>query len=226
MLYAILIAMIAILAAVVYMKETFVLKYGNPFNDENIVSFNENEKGTRLFGITPDTCPCDKPDYDAGLCYQRCEDGYHGVATMCVADTENIGIGKVLLLKSCEESGYGGYTDMGLTCSKWEPNCNHWTSWGSVNCTRGRSFRIQGYDDCYEWWTGCVKTGAKKLSCDGYDGSHPDEIASLCYKKCPPGMRHVPGMPYLCFKGSRGLTYDRGVGVIPKIMSFGDCGQT
>jgi len=44
----------------------------------------------------------------------------------------------------------------------------------------------------------------------------------LCYKRCPEGMRHVPGMPYLCFKGTRGLSYGRGVGDVPPLFAFGE----
>lgn len=207
MFYAILIALIAILYGIVRMKETFVLKYGNPFNDEDVVSTDPNAKGTRLFGITPDTCPCEKPEYDAGLCYERCEQGYHGVGPVCWADTADIGVGRVMLPESCEESGMGGWTDTGLLCSRWNSKCVYW-DWGLLG----------GY------WTGCAETGAKRLSCKRYDGKFPDQIAGLCYRKCPPELpNHVPGMPYLCFKGTRGLSYGRGVGDVPSIIKFGGC---
>ena len=204
MFYAFLIALIAILYGLVYMKETFVLKYGNPFDDEDLVSTDPDAKGTRLFAITPDTCPCEKPELDAGLCYERCEDGYHGVGPVCWADTVDIGIGKPMSLRSCDDSGYAGYTDTGLLCSKWESNCVYW-DWGLLG----------GY------WTGCAKTGAKQMYCSG---EHPDEIAALCYEKCPQDKpQHVPGMPYLCYKGTRGLSYGRGVGDVPSIFKFGGC---
>lgn len=182
-------------------RETFVVKYGNPFNDEDIISFDANAKGTRLLGITPDSCPANKPEYDAGLCYEQCENGYNGVGPVCWAQTQNIGIGKVLQLLSCSESGYGGWTDTGLLCN--EP----------IQCGSGWEFFTKG---C---WGGKIRT--KKLTCDRYP-EHKDEIASLCYRRCPDGMRHVPGMPYLCFKGSRGLSYGRGVGEVPPIFAFGE----
>lgn len=210
MLYALLVALIAILYGLVCMKETFVLKYGNPFDDEDLVSTDPNAKGTRLFGITPDTCPCEKPELDSGLCYEKCEDGYHGVGPVCWADTESIGIGKVLLLKSCKDSGYDGWTNTGLLCN--EPirfNRCKWKVWGL--CIPG----LEG---------GRVRT--RRLSCSGYDGRYPDKIDSLCYAKCPEGMRHVPGMPYLCFKGNRGLSYGRGVGEVPSIFTFKSCKTT
>jgi hypothetical protein len=39
----------------------------------------------------------------------------------------------------------------------------------------------------------------------------------LCYKKCPPDKpHHIPGLPYLCYKGGP-LLYDRGVGSAPAL---------
>lgn len=204
MFYAILIAFIAILYGAIRMKETFVIKYGNPFDNEDLVSFGSDGKGKRLFGTWPDTCPCNKPEYDAGLCYEKCADGYHGIGPMCWADTESIGIGKVLLLQSCKDSGYDGWTDTGLLCN--EP----------IRCGKGWEFFTKG---C---WGGRVRT--KRLSCKGYGDEYPDEIAALCYRKCPKHLpNHVPGMPYLCYAGTRGLGYGRGVGSIPSIMAFGGC---
>jgi hypothetical protein len=204
MLKWVLLALIVVLYLVVRTKETFLIKYGNPLNDEELISFDADAKGTRAFGTWPDTCPCDKPEYDAGLCYPRCEEGYHGVGPVCWADTKGIKIGKVMLLKSCDESGYGGWNDWGLICQE------------SIQCATGWAFFTKG---C---WGG--RLGAKKLSCDGYDGQYPDQIAALCYQSCPKELpKHVPGMPYLCFKGTRGLSYGRGVGGVPPIMSFGGC---
>jgi hypothetical protein len=195
-----------VLAVLVFLmlkyRETFVVKYGNPFNDEDIISFDANAKGNRLFGITPDTCPANKPEYDAGLCYEQCEVGYNGVGPVCWADTVNIGIGKVVLLKSCAESGYPGWTDTGLLCN--EP----------IECGKGWEFFTKG---C---WGGRVKP--KNLSCDGYSDNR-ENVDGLCYRKCPPEMpKHVPAMPYLCFKGTRGLSYGRGVGDVPPIFAFGE----
>jgi len=50
-------------------------------------------------------------------------------------------------------------------------------------------------------------------------GVHTEKIDGLCYKPCPSGMQHVPGMPYLCFKGGE-LSYDRGGGSIPPAFRF------
>jgi hypothetical protein len=32
------------------------------------------------------------------------------------------------------------------------------------------------------------------------EGIHTDRVDGMCYKPCPPGMTHVPLMPYLCVK--------------------------
>ena len=44
---------------------------------------------------------------------------------------------------------------------------------------------------------------------------HTEKIDGMCYKKCPAGYpQHVPGMPYLCYRGGE-LSYDRGGGEVP-----------
>lgn len=208
MFYAILIVLVAIVYGIVRMKETFVLKYGNPFDDEDILSTDINAKGTRIFGITPDTCPCAKPELDAGLCYEKCEEGYHGVGPVCWADTVNIGIGKVLLLNSCVNSGYGAdWTDTGLLCN--EP-----LKWNDC--------KFRGlFNECWGGLEG-GRVKPKSLTCDGYGDR--TNIDGLCYKACPKSHpNHVPAMPYLCFKGSRGLSYGRGAGDVPSIFTFERC---
>lgn len=190
-------------------RETFVVKYGNPFNDEDLLSFEPNAKGKRIFAITPDTCPKNKSELDAGLCYEACEDGYHGVGPVCWANTTNIGIGKVMELKSCYDSGHRyedgtAWNDWGLLCQKqlkWD-TCAWRSIFGCVGGLTGGDLR------------------PKQLTCDNYGDR--EEAASLCYKKCPEGMKRVPAMPYLCFKGSRGLSYGRGVGDVPPLFAFGD----
>ena len=48
-------------------------------------------------------------------------------------------------------------------------------------------------------------------------GKHTERIDGLCYKKCPSDYPyHVPGMPYLCYKGGE-LSYDRGAGSPPPL---------
>jgi hypothetical protein len=200
-MYTLLLLAVVLLVLALKVREGFVVKYGNPFNDEDIVSFDATAKGKRLFAITPDTCPADRADYDAGLCYPDCEVGYNGVGPVCWAETMNRGIGRVMKLQSCAASGYAGWTDTGLLCN--EP----------IQCGRGWEFFTKG---C---WGGRVRP--KKLRCDYTE--HTDEVAALCYKKCPADKpRHVPGMPYLCFKGTRGLSYGRGVGTVPPIFAFGE----
>jgi hypothetical protein len=216
-MWILLIVLIVILFLALKYRETFVVRYGNPFNDEDLLSFEPDSKLSRLFGITPDTCPSTQ-EIDAGLCYDRCDAGYHGVGPVCWADTTNVGIGKVLTPESCGDSGYEGYTDTGLLCSKWIHDCNTWYTWGLVNCNGGGPG-----DQCYKWTAGCLKTGAKRLTCKSYGDSHPDQIDGLCYARCPEDKpNHVPGMPYLCFKGGRGLSYGRGAGAVPSIFRFGD----
>jgi len=208
-MWFILIAVIAILLGLLKYRETFIMKYGNPFDDEDLLSFDPNAKGTRFFSITPDTCHSTKSDLDAGLCYEPCESGYHGVGPVCWADSMNVGIGKVMTPRSCDEMGYkleNNWEDHPLSC--WKR-----ITWNSC--------RFRGlFNECW----GGLEGGDivwKQLTCDSYGDR--EEVDLLCYNRCPQNLpRHVPGMPYLCFKGTRGLSYGRGVGEIPPIIRFGE----
>lgn len=192
-MYEVLLVLAVLLFFALKYRETFVVKYGNPFNDEDIVSFEPKARGRRLFGLTPDTCPANKPEYDAGLCYEQCEIGYNGVGPVCWAQSQNIGIGTIPMLKSRKETR---------------------TSWGSVGCTGGRPFRFQGYDDCYN-----ITIDVLYQECE----SDRELKDGLCYRRCPSNLpNRIPAMPYLCFKGTRGLSYGRGVGDIPPIFAFGE----
>ena len=217
------VVLIAILVALVFLKyrETFVVKYGNPFDNEDLLSFDMNAKGTRLFGITPDTCPLDRFDYDAGLCYEECDDGYNGVGPVCWAITENRGAGKLPRFKSCSEMGLGpDYRDDPLTCWK-DLRCRTWCN----------SSKRDLFGNCYAWDLKTECSGpdlkGKQAVCPGPDwagnsSEHTSLEAGLCYKPCPKDKpRPVPGMPYLCMAGPRGLSYGRGVGTVPPIFHFG-----
>lgn len=207
-LLILLVAVILFLFFVLKYRETFVVKYGNPFDDQDLLSFEPDAKGNRAFGITPDTCPADKPERAAGLCYEPCEQGYHGVGPVCWADTVDIGIGKVLTPKSCGDMGHPDWADDGLLCRA---------------PIRWNSCKWRGlFNEC---WGGAEggQIEVKDLTCDSYGPERPDNISALCYKKCPKEMPvHVPGMPYLCYKDTRGLSYGRGAGVVPPIFAFGN----
>lgn len=53
---------------------------------------------------------------------------------------------------------------------------------------------------------------------------HTERVDGMCYKSCPSGMKHVPGMPYLCMKGDK-LSYGRGAGTPPHLAKFLDRAQ-
>jgi hypothetical protein len=95
---------------------------GNPFDDEDLLSFDKDGKGTRIFSITPDTCPLDKPELDAGLCYEQCEEGYNGIGPVCWVKSKDIGIGIIPYLQWYKEKA---------------------ASWGSVGCTQWTVVPVQ-----------------------------------------------------------------------------------
>lgn len=201
-MYGFLLLLAVLVFSMLKYRETFVVKYGNPLNDEDLVSFDSNAKGTRLVGaFGTDACPANKSDAMDGLCYEACEIDYHGVGVRCYADTVNIGIGKVMELRSCADSGYAGWSDTGLLCN--EP----------IQCGKGWEFFTKG---C---WGGNVRP--KKLTCDGYGDR--EEAEGFCYKPCPKEKpKRVPLFPYLCFNDRRGLSYDRGAGDVPPLFAFGE----
>ncbi len=215
--------LVAILVAFMLLKyrETFVVKYGNPFDGEDLLSFDSDAKGSRLFGTTPDTCPLDRPELEAGLCYERCDEGYHGNGPVCWANTEDRGIGRLPRYKSCSEMGLGpDYRDDPLTC------------WKDLKCTSEcTSSKRDLFGNCYAWHLKVRCSGpdlkGKQAVCPGptWAGNtdeHTEFVAGLCYKKCPadkPNM--VPGAPTSCMKGERGLSYGRGAGTVPPIFAFG-----
>ena len=99
------------------------------------------------------------------------------------------------------------------------------TTWAGrlqkITCAGGWEFFTKGCSGGDIVW--------KQLTCDSYGDR--ENVDALCYKKCPVKLRrdgteyswrHVPGMPYLCFDGTRGLAYGRGVGEIPPIIRFGE----
>lgn len=241
-MYELLIAFIIILFAVLKAREHFGLVVG-PDVDGLVSTDTETTKGAEVFSMYPNTCPPDKTDLQAGLCYPRCKSGFHGVGPVCWADTVDIGVGIPVGLNPCPP----GWNNDGLICR--EPIYNdcsdEWLGvcWGKLSGgrLRGRldpycpeARRADGSDEGYTTPEDkCVRDPKTPNSpkfektrgvCEGpgaLSGEHPDYVDGLCYKSCPRHLpKHVPGMPYLCFKG-QGLSYGRGVGAIPSILRIG-----
>jgi hypothetical protein len=213
-MWVLLIAAIAILFGMLKYRETFVVKYGNPVNDEDLLSFDVDAKGTRAFGVTPDTCPANKPELEDGLCYESCDEGYHGVGPLCWADSQNIGIGKIPDKRNC---GYYQENESWKRCrddgtSLWEDfSCRTY-------CDGNWSWSDGGFCHTSCNGCGCIR---KNLFDRQYCQDGGDVVAALCYNKCPKELpNRIPGMPYLCFKGTRGLSYGRGVGDVPPLFTF------
>lgn len=217
-------------AIVVYMllryRETFVLKYGNPFDDEDLISFDPDTKGNFLISTRmDDTCPPStaphKTEMDAGLCYEPCEASYKGVGPVCWAETVNIGVGKPVGLEPCP----AGWINDGLVCR--EPiKCGEGWAFFTEGCSGGRlKGRLDSGGIC-DWpadrgnlpdWL------VNKRDPKNYKATHPDYVEGMCYKQCPPDKpTHVPAMPYLCYKNVRGFSYGRGVGDMPPLFRIGN----
>jgi hypothetical protein len=239
-MYELLLALGVVLFALVKARERFGLVVGTDV-DGYVTTNTKTDKGTEIFSTYPNTCPPDKTDLDAGLCYPKCKPGFHGVGPVCWADTKDIGVGIPVGLNPCPE----GWSNDGLICREPITNDCSWKwlgiCWGKLRGGRLRGrlnpycpkpFRKagDGYDteakDCrWEPQKPNSKPYPKTLGVCAGEGAlsndHPNYIAGLCYRKCPPELpENVPGMPYLCYKG-QGLSYERGVGVVPSVVRFG-----
>jgi hypothetical protein len=199
------------------------------------------DRGYEIFSLWPNTCPPDRPELDAGLCYRRCRAGFHGVGPVCWADTVNVGTGKVVGLNPCPN----GWNNDGLICREPIYNDCSWkwlgVCWGKLRggrlrgrlnpyCPQNRRKAGDGYDtsdaDCVKNPKDPKSPRHKKTAgvCEGpgaVSNEHPDYVDGLCYRQCPSHLPvHVPGMPYLCYKGE-GLSYGRGVGTVPSVARLG-----
>jgi hypothetical protein len=85
----------------------------------------------------------------------------------------DIGVGVPFVLDECP----AGWSNDGLICR--EP----------ITCASGLDFFKQGCSG------GALVGRLNKQTCPS---DHPDNITGLCYKSCPTGYVHTPGMPYLC----------------------------
>jgi hypothetical protein len=141
-------------------------------------------------GTPPTECP--GGDFDSGFCYPKCTPGYKGASFVCWADTEDVGAGTLPSKGPCDP----GQRDDDTSC--WEDYKGH-------GC-----YDLFGTPWCDFWGCGCIKkTLFDRQYCPG-----GDLIDGLCYKKCPAGKEHVPGMPYLC-RTVGDVSYTRTAGTLP-----------
>jgi hypothetical protein len=162
--------------------------------------------GKEIASLTPFSCPPEKSDLDAGLCYQKCKTGYHGVGPVCWIDTFNRGIGTPVGLEPCPS----GWNNDGLICRepvRWENRCVYWGLGNWSGCAKGGALR------------GRLNNGGMCPNTDpGGPAENTERVDGLCYKKCPPDKpEYIKGMPYLCAKMDRIDSYGRGVGTVPPV---------
>ena len=131
-----------------------------------------NDSGTtcwydRGIGRIPDKKPCDQGEVDTG--------------TTCWVDTYGRGAGRDANWEPCSDDSY----DVAGTCWKH----NYKTSWGSVNCTGGRGWRLEGYNDCYTSDFPYVykNIGDRARTCNADE----DKDGAICYPKCKSGFHAV-----------------------------------
>jgi len=92
-MYELLLAIAVVLFALVKGRERFGLGVGTSAEMEGtsgnagylptVTTDTKTDKGTEIFSTYPNTCPPDKTDLDAGLCYPKCKRGFHGIGPVC-----------------------------------------------------------------------------------------------------------------------------------------------
>lgn len=184
----------------------------------------------------PMSCASDQ-EYDAGLCYDLCADGYDGVGPVCWKQDASYGRGVGTIPSLC---GAGEEMDAGLCY----PVCADGYDGVGPVCwsTRPLSYGRGAGTIPSNIWTGACPTGKENQAglcywyCDaGYTGVGP-----VCWldnasygrgvgtipKNCPAGQENDAGLCYpVCDEGYHGvgpvcwtdsaLSYGRGVGTIP-----------
>lgn len=137
-MYWVLLALIVILMSFVKTREHLGLIVGGA---DIVTTDGEKTDGYPIFNTTPNTCPKDKPELDAGLCYPRCKSGFHGVGPVCWADSRDVGVGQAVGLEPCPK----GWSNDGLICREpiWcDPIDTHdsiWPwNWTGGGCHGGR----------------------------------------------------------------------------------------
>lgn len=145
----------------------------------------------RGVGIPPD-CPSHL-EYDAGLCYKRCPEGYLGVGPMCWVKEMSYGRGAGEIMSYC---GKDKVYDAGLCY----PRC--------ASGYRGIAFLC--WRNFWDWYSRGVGT----IEAQCYDDQEQDGL--LCYPKCRDGFH---GIGPVCWNDND--SFGRGVGVLPSACSDG-----
>jgi len=220
-MWALLLVLIVLLFVFNKAREHFGLVLGT--GDYGFTTDTKTNDGYEVFSTTPNTCPPDKPELDAGLCYERCREGFRGVGPVCWARTVGIGVGKPIGLEPCPS----GWNNDGLICRqplKWN-GCKSRFFGLCVGGLEGGNLRGRlnsgGICDWPQDRGQLPSWLVDKSDPKNYKATHPDRVDGLCYKECPKDFpRHLPGMPYLCYKGGP-LSYGRGVGRVPSLVRVG-----
>lgn len=190
----------------------------------------------------PMSCGSDQ-EYDAGLCYQRCADGYDGVGPVCWKQDASYGRGVGTIPNLCaagQENDAGlcypvcadGYDGVGPVC------------WSTRPLSYGRGAGTIPTNI----WTGACPSGKENQAglCYWYCDSGYTGVGPVCWldnasygrgvgtipKTCPAGQENDAGLCYpVCSAGYHGvgpvcwtndaLSYGRGVGTIPNTCHSG-----
>ena len=147
---------------------------------------------------TPLTCASDE-EYDAGLCYEPCDEGYNGVGPVCWKQNASYGRGVGTIPTRC---GSGNELDAGLCY----PRCNSGYHGVGPVCWSDRPLS-------YGRGVGTIPSNIWTGECP----SGKENDAGLCYPYCDSG---YTGVGPVCWLDN--ASYGRGVGWIPNQCASGE----
>jgi hypothetical protein len=186
-MYELILAVAVLVFALVKGRERFGLVVGTKSDLEgtqgtmgyvpSVTTDTTTEKGAEIFSTYPNTCPPDKPDLDALLCYEKCKPGFHGVGPVCWADSVNVGVGVPVGLNPCPT----GWSNDGLICREPITHDCSW-KWLGICWGRLRGGRLQGRLNPY-----CPEPFRK--AGNGYDTSDGDCAWPMDVTKFPEALR-------------------------------------
>ena len=190
-MYELLLAAAVVVFALLKGREHFGLVVGTP---DYVTTDTATDKGVEIFSTYPNTCPPDKTDLDAGLCYKKCKPGFHGVGPVCWADSVNVGVGKPIGLNPCPP----GWSNDGLICREPITNDCSW-EWLGICWGKLHGGRLLGRLNPY-----CPKPFQK--SGNGYDTGDGDCVWPMDVTGFPQSLREYASR-------MRGRRYPKTLGV-------------
>jgi hypothetical protein len=179
-----------------------------------LLTITKNSKA--MPGVPVNTCSSDNDEFQNGLCYTKCAEGYSGNGPVCWRDCEEIAVAGL-----CKKQCATGYHDVGGVCWK---VCPEGYRDDGATCRNPTNAHIIGKHS-YVAKTFVRHSYGRGVGKPAQCSADSNEItAGLCYKPCPSGYsRQTIGVcAQDCPAGARDFgvgcsreMYSRGSGIVP-----------